>query len=82
MEIKIVDAAMLYKDMYTGAKYILVVLNALHVPMMDHNLLPPFILREAGVEVRETLKIQVKDPDERDHSLWFPEAELRIPMGL
>jgi len=47
-QLKIVDAAVLYQDAYTGVEYILVVRNALHVPSMGHNLIPPFILREHG----------------------------------
>ena len=36
---------------------------------MDHNLLPPFILREVGLEVNDTGNIQVKDPTIHDHSI-------------
>ena len=40
MEIKIVDAAILYEDPYTAKQYVLVILNALHVPAPEdapHN---------------------------------------------
>ena len=40
----IVDAAMQYDSPYNGKSYILVVRNALHVPSMSNNLLPPFML--------------------------------------
>ena len=44
----IVDACIAYDDPYSGKVFLLVVYNALHLPSMDHNLIPPFILREAG----------------------------------
>lgn len=66
MEIPIVDAAVLYECPYNGEMYILVIRNALYVPAMRHNLLPPFILREHGVQVSEVPKIQTKDPTTED----------------
>ena len=80
--VPIVDAVVAYDCPYEMKTYILVLTNALYVPSMDHNLLPPFILREAGLEVNDVPKIQVKDPDVRDHSIWFPAAQFRIPLGL
>ena len=82
MQIKIVDAAVQYDCPYTGKTHILVIRNALHVPSMKHNLLPPFILRQAGIEVNDTPKIQVMDPTEKDHSIYFKETDLRIPLSL
>ena len=49
----VVDAAIQYDSPYNGKSYILVIWNALHVPSMTNNLLPPFMLREAGVEVND-----------------------------
>jgi hypothetical protein len=39
--------------------YLLIVRNALHVPSMQHNLIPPFIMREAGLVVNDVPKMQV-----------------------
>ena len=61
---------------------ILVIQNALYVPSMQHNLLPPFVLRKAGVKVNETPKIHVADPSKDDHAIIFPETGLRIPLQL
>ena len=44
IEAPIVDAALQYDSPYDGKSYILVVRNALHVPSMCNNLLPPFML--------------------------------------
>ena len=55
--VPIVDAAMAYDCPYSMKTYILAVKNALHVPSMEHNLVPPFILREAGLVVNDVPKI-------------------------
>ena len=62
--------------------YILVIRNELHVPWMNHNLLPPFILREEGVEVNETPKIHVKNITVEHHSIYLRDINLRIPLPL
>ena len=80
-QLKIVDAAVLYQDAYTGVEYILVVRNALHVPSMGHNLIPPFILREHGIKVNDTAKIHCDDPSKEDHSLVV-DSTLQIPLSL
>ena len=49
--------------------------------MMNH-LIPPFIMREAGIEVYNTPKIHVNAPIILDHSIEFPETKFRIPMSL
>jgi hypothetical protein len=82
MEIRIVDAAVKYECPYNGISYILVIRNALHVPSMHTNLIPPFMMREAGITVFDTPKIQLSDPTEQDHSIYFPETRFRIPMSL
>jgi hypothetical protein len=80
MKIRVVDAAVQYDCEHTGASYILVIRNALHVPSMKHNLLPPFILRQAGMVVNEVPKIHVNEPTIEDHSISFPETGFRIPL--
>jgi hypothetical protein len=82
MMIPIVDAAVSYLSQ-DGKLYILVIRNALHVPAMEHNLLPPFVMREAGIKVNDTPKIQTTEPvTEEDHSIFFHEDEFRIPLSL
>ena len=82
MRVQLVDAAVRYDCPFDGKVYILVIRGALYVPSMDHNLLPPFMLREAGITVRDTPKIQVTDPTEEDHAITFPETGFRIPLSL
>ena len=80
MEVPLVDAAVRYDR--DGKVYILLIQNAFYVPSLDHNLLPPFMMREAGVIVKDTPKIQLEDPSEEDHALTFPETGFRIPLSL
>ena len=58
--VPIVDAALAYNCPYTMKTYILTVRNALHVESMHHNLIPPFILREAGLIVNDVPRIHTK----------------------
>ena len=67
LQIPIVDSAVLYDCPYSGKAYVLVIRNALHVPAMQNNLLPPFMLREADITVNDAPKIQVDDPSEENH---------------
>ena len=53
LDIPVVDLAFLYEDYYTGRSYIMIARHALYVPTMGHNLIPPFLLREAGFAVNE-----------------------------
>ena len=77
--VPIVDAAVAYDCPIMNVTYILVARN---VPSMTHNLIPPFILREAGIMVNDTAKIHVIDPTIEDHSVFFPKVNLRISLAL
>ena len=67
-EVTIVDAVISYDFPHSGETYLLVARNALCVPSMDHNLVPPFILREAGLILNDKPKIHYEDPSVEDHS--------------
>ena len=81
-EVPIVDAAILYECPHRNKAHVLIVRNALSIPAMEHNLIPPFIMREAGIRVNDTPKIQVRDPTEEDHSIFSPSDNVRIPLSL
>eukprot|EP00957_Ditylum_brightwellii_P044148 3349630-Ditylum_brightwellii.AAC.1 len=57
IKLRLVDAALKYDCPFTDKTYTMLVRNALHVPYMDHNLLPPFALKETGIRVNDTPKI-------------------------
>lgn len=80
--VPIVDAALSYDCPYSNTTFILVIRNALYIPSMHHNLLPPFILREAGIQCNDVPKIHVDNPTIDDHSIYFPDINFRIPLQL
>jgi len=77
-----VDGALAYDCPYSGQVYILLVRNALHIPSMDHNLVPPFILRAGGVKINDVPKIHCESPGVEDHCISFEGSDLRIPLQL
>ena len=54
--VPIVDAAIAYDCPRTMETFLLIMRNALYVKSMENNLIPPFILREAGVKVNDVAK--------------------------
>jgi hypothetical protein len=82
MQVKMVDAAVRYESPLDGKVYILVIGNAVFVPSTKHNLVLPFVMREAGIIVRDTPKIYMEEPTLEDHALTFPETGFRIPLSL
>jgi hypothetical protein len=69
--LSVVDVAVQYENSYDGKSYIFLITNALHVPSMEDNLIPPFVMREAGIRVNDTPKLQVEDPSESDDAITF-----------
>ena len=56
--------------------------NTLYVESMDHNLVPPFIMREAGLEVDEQTKIHTPQPSKENNSVYCKDINLRIPLKI
>ena len=81
-KVPIVDAAVAYDCPFTHKTFILVFRDALHVKSLDHNLMPPFILREAGLVVNEAAKMHCQEPTKRDHAIIAEEYDLLIPLQL
>ena len=71
-----------YDDPLGGETYLLVIKNALHVPSMEINLIPPFMMRLAGIEVNECPKFLSEHPTIKNHSIFFREEKIRIPLQL
>ena len=78
----ICDIAVAYDCPLTHKTYILITRNSLYVPAMEHNLVPPFIMRMAGITVNECPKYQCSDPSSDDHSLIFNHEDLKINLQL
>ena len=68
--VPIVDAAIAYDCPFSGRKILMFVRNALYVESMDHNIVPPFIMREAGLEVYEQAKIHTPQPSKENNSVY------------
>ena len=45
-------------------------------------LMPPFILREAGIIINDTAKIHKDDPGQGDHAIIVESESLIIPLQL
>ena len=78
----IVDAVVKWTCPHTDETCLLLMKNALHVPSMSHNLIPPFVMREAGIRVNDVPKIHCEDPDVNDYTLCFEGNSLRTPLQL
>ena len=62
--------------------YLLVVQNALYIESMTHNLIPPFIMREAGLVVNDTCRIHSPSVEENTHTIHNPKTGLVINLQL
>ena len=80
--VEIGDVAMAYDDPYTGATTILIMRNSLLIDSMDHNLLPPFLIREASLFFHETPKFQSTDASLDNHCIYDEVTGLRIHLQL
>ena len=81
-KVPILDSVIAYDCLQYGQTYLLVARNALCVPSMEHNLIPPFILREAGLLLNDTTDKYCNFPSAEDHSLFEEKTGLRIPFTL
>ena len=68
--VPIVDAAFAYDCPFSGRTILMVAKNDLYVESMDHNLVPPFIMCKAGLEVDEQAKIHTPQPSKENHSVY------------
>ncbi len=80
--VPIVDGAIAVDCPNSGVTRILMVRNALYIPSMVHNLIPPFIMRAGGVTVNDVPRIHCTNPSDDDHCIIFPESDFRIPLHL
>ena len=82
LQIPIIDAAIVFEDPYNGNIYFVEMRNALYVESMDHHLIPPFIMREAGLIVNDVAKIHCKRHTQEDHSIINQDSKLHIRLRL
>ncbi len=65
--VEIGDFAIAYDDPISLMTFLLVMRNALLIPSMSHNLLPPLLIREASLFLDETPKFQLTDLSLENH---------------
>ena len=81
-EVPIIHAMIKWQSPFEEEHFLLFIKNALHVPSMNNNLIPPFLIGEGGVVVNDVAKIHLNQPTKKDHSLYFPENDVHIPLSL
>ena len=82
-----VSGALAYDDPLTGKLYHLVIIQAIHIPHLDHHLLCPMQCRVNDVIVNDTPKFVTSDPTDHTHALTIIDphqpTELAIlPLAL
>jgi hypothetical protein len=80
--VEIDDVAIAYNDTISLQTCLLVMRNALLIPMMDHNLIPPFLIQLAGLQVDETPKHQLALPTIDNHAIYDSESRMHIYLKL
>jgi hypothetical protein len=56
--------------------------NALSIPSMGHNLIPPFLICEAGLALDEMPKFQLDTPTIDNHAIVDNVTGMRIHLKL
>ena len=67
-DVPIVTSVQAYDDPKSGETKLMVTRNSSYVDSLEHNLAPPFMMREAGLIVNKKAKIHAQD----DVSIYFP----------
>jgi hypothetical protein len=80
--VEIGNVAIAYDDPIFLQTYLLVMRNALLILTMDHNLIPPFLIRLAGLQVDETPKHQLALPTVDNHAIYDSETGMHIHLKL
>ena len=78
LRVPVVNAGVAYDCKFIGENYILVISNALHMISMEVTIIPPFMLRLAGLEVNECPKFLANKPGLEHHSVFFPKDDIRL----
>ena len=58
----------------------MVIHNSRYFKNMEINLIPPMMLRLAGLNVDECPRFLARNPTEENHSIFFPDFNLRFPL--
>ena len=81
-EVPVFHAAVAYAFPITGNSTILIINNSLYIREMEHNLLPPIMMRLNGLLVEAYPKFLCPPPTIETHSIFFPTENTRLPLAL
>ena len=62
--------------------YVMVAKNALYVPSMSNNLIPPFIMRQSVLIVNDMKNIHSEQPTKEHNSIYDETLDVRIRLIL
>ena len=82
ISVPVVDGVIAYECEYTGNTKLLMIRNALHLLSMNNHLIPPFMMRLAGLKVNECAKFLADDLTISHYFIYFPKEDVRIPLQL
>ena len=82
LKVPTIDVVIRHYDDHTRERLIFIARDALSVPAIDHNLIPPFVMTEENINVRTAPKFEVEDASTDDHSACFPKNNLRMLLKL
>ena len=60
----------------------MIIRNVLHQKKMKRNLLSPFTMRLAGLEVNEQPNFMTRNPTTNHHLVYFNNNNIRLPLGI
>ena len=81
-KVPVVDAAITYDCPYLHQTFLFILWNALYIPNLEHNLIPPFIMREAGLTVNDTPTIYMPSPNQNMEGMNYQELTTGVKGAL
>ena len=66
----------------TGRSIIFLIHNALYFKAMNHNTIPPFMMKLDGLEVEKCTNFLVHNPTVRHHYIFIPDLQLHTPLQI
>ena len=81
-EVTVFHVAATYDCLITGNSTIPIINNALYTRYMEHNLLPPIMMRLNVILVDEFPKFRCPNPTIENYYIFFPTENTQLPLAL
>ena len=75
--VPVVNAAVAFEDICTNNTIILLIYKARYVEDMENNLVPPFMMCLAQIQLNEEPKFLATNPTLEHHSMYCPERKCK-----